>query len=177
MARRGSGVIVNTSSGAGFGDPGNAAYSAAKEAVVGLTRTAAMELARFGIRVNAIRPLAVGRSFSSWAAAVGKWHRVTELATGRHPTAGISADRHTADRVAPLVVWLCTEAATGINGQVFAVAAGEIVRLGAEVQEATAHRGGWDLDGLDAAAWSTFASGLTDPFALPGHPELRRFPD
>ena len=57
MKAQGGGAIVNTASIAGLtGTPGLVAYTASKHAVVGMTRTAAMEFARHGIRVNAICP-------------------------------------------------------------------------------------------------------------------------
>ena len=68
MEARGGGAIVNVASGAGLlAMPGMGPYSAVKEAVRSLTRTAAVELGPLGIRVNVICPWAWAPSFEEWA--------------------------------------------------------------------------------------------------------------
>ena len=104
MLRQGGGVIVNTSSGSGLVGTGNGvcAYNASKHGVMGLTRAAAMEYARQGIRVNAVCPDAIDTPMA-------------DRLLGRDPvkmaaTATRTPSRRwgTAEEVAEVVAWMCS---------------------------------------------------------------------
>jgi 3-oxoacyl-[acyl-carrier protein] reductase len=100
MCRKGSGAIVNTSSGSGFGHPAMIAYSTAKEGVIGLTRTTAKEIGRFGVRCNAIRPFATGVSTAQYAKDAGSWMKVMTLTMGPEPGVESHPDSGPEDRTA-----------------------------------------------------------------------------
>jgi 3-oxoacyl-[acyl-carrier protein] reductase len=175
MARQGGGAIVNTSSSSGFGHPSHVAYASAKEGVVGLTRTAAKELGRFGIRCNAVRPVAITRQVADYHEQTVRWRRLMDLTMGVS-TQAMDVVEHGPDRVSPFVVWLCTDAAAGVNGRTFFVS-GDRVDLFTEPkpQRTIVSEGGWTLDELDAVAPEELVVGMVDRFRLDDHPELRRF--
>jgi NAD(P)-dependent dehydrogenase (short-subunit alcohol dehydrogenase family) len=181
MCKQGSGVIVNTSSASGYGHPSHAAYAAAKEGVVGLTRTVAREFGRFGVRCNAIRPLAAGQSAADFAARAAKWADLIALTMSPRVFAlqqKLLADPGLmpTDKIAPFVVWLCTDAARNVNGHTFEVHGDTISRVTEPALDRTVVRdGGWDLDSLDAIAPVNLVDGLVNQFALEDHPELRTF--
>jgi NAD(P)-dependent dehydrogenase (short-subunit alcohol dehydrogenase family) len=102
MRRQGSGAIVNTASVAGrFGFRGLAAYCASKAGVIALTQVAAVENARFGIRVNAVSPGMVA----------------TPLTAGDGKGGPFPAGRQgTPQEIATAVRWLCSDEATYVNG-------------------------------------------------------------
>jgi hypothetical protein len=119
-----SGVIVNTSSESGLGNMGQANYSAAKEGIIGFTRTVARDMGRYGVRCNAIRPRAATRLVIS--------DEMREAAQ-RGGAAGMNLDvlkafekANPPEAVAPLVVWLCTDEAANVNGRNFLVAGNQI---------------------------------------------------
>jgi NAD(P)-dependent dehydrogenase (short-subunit alcohol dehydrogenase family) len=112
MRRQEFGAIVNTSSmlgDAAMAD--NAAYIAAKHGVNGLTRAAALELGRTGIRVNAVAPGVTRTAMTS--AVSGELLRSVPLHRIAEP-----------DEVAAAAVWLCSPAASYITGTVLAVDGG-----------------------------------------------------
>jgi 3-oxoacyl-[acyl-carrier protein] reductase len=180
MAQQGKGAIVNTSSGSGFGHPSHAVYSAAKEGVVGLTRTSALELGRFGIRTNAIRPAAA--SFTALHGYMERTERWRDLMAATMRPRGVRTKDNTLDpevrapaKISPFVVWLCTDAAANVNGRVFHVL-GDHVGLFPEsdCERAIYHQGGWTLDALDAAAPALTAT-LTNDYLLDAQPALQVF--
>ncbi|MEU4211657.1 SDR family oxidoreductase [Streptomyces sp. NPDC026206] len=107
--------VINTTSGAGLlGSVGQGNYAAAKAGIVALTLVAAAELDRYGVQVNAIAPAARTRMTEGPFGAA--------MAT---PAEG-GFDGMAPANVSPLVVWLASEAATGVTGQVFEAEAGRI---------------------------------------------------
>lgn len=110
-----SGRIINTSSGAGLlGSVGQSNYSAAKGGILSLTLVQAAELGRYGVTANALAP----------QARTGMTEKV--FADMMKAPEGGGFDRYHPDNVAPLVVWLASEAAGGVTGRCFEIFGGRI---------------------------------------------------
>lgn len=106
-----AGAVVNTSSTSGLlGIPGQANYGTAKAGIAAFTQIVSMEMARYGVRVNAVAP--------------GARTRMTEKTFGDLRTPPGDFDPLAPENVAPLVVYLCSEAASAITGQVFGITGG-----------------------------------------------------
>jgi NAD(P)-dependent dehydrogenase (short-subunit alcohol dehydrogenase family) len=119
MERQGSGAIVNNASvGALTGNPGIGSYIASKHGVVGLTRTAALEYIKHGIRVNAVNPGLIDTQIARDVVS-GDEHAYGEIAKsvpiGR-------AGR--AEEIASVVLWLCSSGASYVVGQALTVDGG-----------------------------------------------------
>ncbi|MBW8814231.1 MAG: SDR family oxidoreductase [Caulobacterales bacterium] len=149
MAQR-SGVIVNMSSPSGFGHRQNTAYSAAKEAVVGLSRSVARDLGPYGVRCNVVRPMAGG----SRMATPRMYETLAESAKlgipplwNRWPSAdGFAAGP---EQVAAVAVWLCSDAAAAANGREFFIVGQELGILPEpELQRTSFAPEGWTLERL-----------------------------
>jgi NAD(P)-dependent dehydrogenase (short-subunit alcohol dehydrogenase family) len=122
MERQGSGAIVNNASvGALTGNPGIASYIASKHGVVGLTRTAALEYVKRGIRVNAVNPglidTQIGRDVVE-----GNEEAYTEMEKN------IPIDRAGGpEEIASVVLWLCSPGASYVVGHALTVDGGMTV--------------------------------------------------
>jgi len=123
MLRRGSGAIVNIASNFGVvGSPQMPAYSASKHGVVGLTKTAAIEVAARGIRVNAVCP---GPTLTPLAEAVIKdTPGIIDAIIGRLPIGRMASP----EEIARAVAWLCSDEATFVVGGIFPVDGGYVAQ-------------------------------------------------
>jgi NAD(P)-dependent dehydrogenase (short-subunit alcohol dehydrogenase family) len=122
MERQGSGAIVNNASvGALTGNPGIGAYIASKHGVVGLTRTAALEYIKHGIRVNAVNPGLIDTQIGH---DVFKGDEEVYAEAAKSIPIG-RAGRP--DEIASAVLWLCSSAATYVVGQAITVDGGMTV--------------------------------------------------
>lgn len=120
MLSQGSGVIVNTSSGGGLvGFPSVSPYIASKHAVMGLTRSAALDYAQRSIRINAVNPgliaTAMMQRFNSEGSASPDWSSSVPMGRMGEP-----------EEIAQTVVFLCSDAASYITGQAIVVDGGLI---------------------------------------------------
>jgi NAD(P)-dependent dehydrogenase (short-subunit alcohol dehydrogenase family) len=145
MRAQKGGRIISFSSGSAAGNTGQANYSAAKAGILGLTRTGARDLAKYGVTVNAIWPSAATRMTATVpeAAEALRAERGIRRNTGSRPT--IRDPRF----VASMVAYLATDAAANITGQTFAIGGERLALISnpAPVQEVYCP-GGWTMDAM-----------------------------
>lgn len=119
MLAAGGGAIVNTASVAGLGAaPKMSIYSASKHAVIGLTKSAAIEYAKKGIRVNAVCPAVIDTDMFRRAYESGP--RKAEFAAAMHPVGRIGK----VEEIASAVLYLCSDGAAFTTGHSLAVDGG-----------------------------------------------------
>jgi len=131
LLQQGSGAIVNTASVAGLvGTPGLSAYVASKHAVLGITKCAAGEAARSGVRVNAVCPGPIDTRMIH--ALESQINPSDPGAVGQRYQASIPIGRYgTAEEVANVVLFLCSDLAGNITGAQYVVDGGRTAVGGA----------------------------------------------
>jgi NAD(P)-dependent dehydrogenase (short-subunit alcohol dehydrogenase family) len=112
------GRIVNFSSDAFKGSIGQCNYAAAKAGIIGLTRSIARECGRYGITANAMYPLAATRMTVNDAVIAG-WKRRKDSGLLSQADYDARMAMPGPEYVAPMVAYLCTDAARDVNGQIF----------------------------------------------------------
>jgi NAD(P)-dependent dehydrogenase (short-subunit alcohol dehydrogenase family) len=131
MIKQGAGSIVNTASVAGMvGTPSMAPYVASKHAVIGLTKSAAGEVARAGVRVNAVCPGPVDTRMIH--ALEAQLDPANPAGVGERYAANIPLGRYaTTTEIANMVLFLCSDLASGITGGQYVVDGGRTAVGGA----------------------------------------------
>ena len=147
-----SGSFVHMTSTSGLvGNFGQANYMAAKMGIVGLSRGIALDMERFKVRSNCVAPFA-------WTRMIDSIPAETEEEKAR-----VARFREmTPEKIAPLVVYLGSDRADGISGQIFSVRNNEIYLFNQTRPIRTLHRSdGWTPEKLDAQLKGAFAASFT----------------
>lgn len=133
-----SGAFIHMTSTSGLvGNPGQANYSAAKMGIVGLSKSLALDMARFNVRSNCIAPFAWSRMIGSIPNTPDQEERLNNLR------------KLTPDKIAMVAVFLGSEAASEVNGQIFAVRGNEVFLMSQPRPLRSVHRSeGWTPETL-----------------------------
>ncbi len=162
MRERKTGRIINFSSNSALGSPGQPNYAAAKAGILGLTYSCAVALQKYGITVNAIMPGAATRMTDSIPA--GRMPGVTGAATSE----SVEGTPRDPANVAPIIVYLASDAAAEVTGQCFGASGYRITRYTHIKTERVIYSDGpWDIDRLFEIFKSTLGQGL-DPVNMFG---------
>ncbi|MGA9196479.1 MAG: SDR family oxidoreductase, partial [Pseudolabrys sp.] len=126
-------------------------YMAAKLGIMGLSRGIALDMARFNVRSNCIAPFAFTRMIESIPAQSEQDKRRID-----------AFQRMTPEKIAPLAVFLCSEAAAGITGQILSVRNNEVYLFNQPRPVKTIRRAeGWTPETVAAELKTAFASSFT----------------
>ena len=146
---QGSGAFVHMTSTSGLiGNLGQANYAAAKLGIVGMSKSIAIDMQRFGVRSNAIAPFAWTRMVSSIP---------TDTPEQQKRVKGLK--KLDADKIGPFVVALCSDAGARVTGQVFGVRNNEIYLFSQSRPIRTAHTAeGWTPEAITERVFDQFAN-------------------
>jgi NAD(P)-dependent dehydrogenase (short-subunit alcohol dehydrogenase family) len=167
-AGEGGRIIVIGSPAGQHGNFGQTNYAAAKAGIVAMARTWSLELARAGITVNAVIPTAL----TAMTATIPVYAEVAAAFERGEPIpASIRRDHAlgSPDDVAPLVVWLASDAAAAVTGQAIGIG-GDALTLYTHPDVGTVlfRDGGWDAASIDEVWTATLAGGAqTSGIVLP----------
>src|SRR6476469_8817795 len=147
-----SGAFVHmTSTSALVGNFGQANYMAAKFGIVGLSRSIALDMQRFKVRSNCVAPFAWTRMIDSIPAQTEEEKRRVDR-----------FQQMTPEKIAPLVVYLASDRAEGVTGQIFGVRNNEVFLFSQPRPIRTIHRSdGWTPEKLDEQLKGAFGPSLT----------------
>jgi NAD(P)-dependent dehydrogenase (short-subunit alcohol dehydrogenase family) len=158
MRERKYGRIINFSSNSALGSPGQPNYAAAKAGILGLTYSSANSLQKYGITVNAIMPGASTRMTDTIPAG-----RMPG-ATGIPQSDQVEGTPRDPANVAPIVVFLASDAAEKVTGQVFGASGYRIMRYRHIAPDKVLYNNGpWNVDELFERLKSTLLTDLGTP--------------
>jgi NAD(P)-dependent dehydrogenase (short-subunit alcohol dehydrogenase family) len=148
-----SGAFVHFTSTSGLvGNFGQANYSAAKMGIIGLSRSIALDMAAFNVRSNCISPFA-------WTRMIGTIPADTEAQKARLER----SKKMTPAKIAPMAVFLLSDAADGITSQIFGVRMNEIMLFNANRPVRSVHNSeGWTLEAIAEQAVPSMKPYFTD---------------
>jgi NAD(P)-dependent dehydrogenase (short-subunit alcohol dehydrogenase family) len=170
MRQQRGGRIVNFSSISGLrGNSGQANYGAAKAGIAGLTRVVARDLGRYGVTCNAIAPGAMTRMVQTVPDTSRQLRARSGITTT--PQSQLRLVEPTPEHVAPMTVWLCTDAAWNVNGKIFHVAGGTVALAHEESPITQIEKDGkWTIEELRTLVPTQLLAGIPNP--APPPPDL-----
>ena len=163
MRQQNSGRILNTTSGAWLGTAGQCNYASAKGAIVSLTRSIALEMGRYSVTCNAIDPMAATRMTLTEEVKKGFMKRFEEGSLTKEQL-DERLNIPPAEGIIPFVIYIVSDDAGYINGEVFHVRRGRVALYSKPEQIKTIFKDGdFTVDEMKKLIPSTIGQGLVNP--------------